>query len=108
MGGKKKGRLALAQMTTLKDTITLGVQVGSRSNRTEAPILELRKLLAQHCIGFYSPEVKEFALVLRVGGEVQEFDFEGCERIRRSRKEKYITVDVGLPSYRWNSATDEG
>ena len=54
----------------------------------------------------YSDEIDEFALILRIGGRMQEFDFEGCERIRRSRKNRYITVDLGFPSRRWKSASD--
>jgi hypothetical protein len=37
---------------------------------------------------------------------MQEFDFEGCERIRRNRKDKYITVDVGFPSRKWRGVFD--
>jgi len=37
---------------------------------------------------------------------MQEFNFEGCERIRRNRKDLYITVDLGFPSYRWKGSTD--
>jgi hypothetical protein len=66
----------------------------------------MRRLLAIYCQGPYSSEIQEFALILRVGGEMQEFNFEGCERIRRSHKEKYITVDLGFPSSRWKGATD--
>ena len=87
-------------------SITLGVQTSREDNRTDKPVLEFRKLLAACCLGSYSPEIREFALILRVGGEMQEFDFEGCERIRRNRKQKYITVDLGFPSDRWKGATD--
>lgn len=37
---------------------------------------------------------------------MQEFDFEGCERIRRNRKQKYITLDLGFPSNKWKKASD--
>ncbi len=37
---------------------------------------------------------------------MQEFDFEGCERIRRNRRDKYITVDLGFPSRKWRSVAD--
>jgi len=93
-------------MTELTDTITLGVQSSGDDDRTDKHVLELRKLLAASCKGPYSEEVSEFALVLRIGGNMQEFDFEGCERIRRNRKEKYITVDLGFPSRRWKGVTD--
>ena len=87
-------------------TITLGMQTSREDNRTSGPVLEMRKLLAEHCQGPYSPEIDEFALILRVGGDMQEFDFEGCERIRRNQRQKYITLDLGFPSYRWKGAID--
>jgi hypothetical protein len=87
-------------------TVTIGVQTSREDDRTDKPILEFRKLLAEHCRGPYSSEVREFALILRIGGEMQEFDFEGCDRVRRNRKEKYITVDLGFPSFRWKGVAD--
>ena len=93
-------------MTELTDTITLGAQTSGEDDRTAKHVLELRKLLAKRCKGPYSEEISEFALVLRIGGDMQEFDFEGCERIRRNRKDKYITVDLGFPSRKWRGVTD--
>src|SRR6266446_1695301 len=94
-------------MTNLESaTITLGVQTSREDDRTQKPVLAIRRLMAEYCQGPYSPEIEKFALVLRVGGEMQEFNFEGCERIRRNRKQKYTTVDLGYPSYRWKAATD--
>jgi hypothetical protein len=87
-------------------TITLGMQTSREDSRTNDHVLAMRGLLATHCQGPYSPEIKEFALIMRIGGEMQEFNFEGCERIRRNRKQKYITVDLGFPSKRWKGATD--
>jgi hypothetical protein len=93
-------------MTKLTDTITLGAQTSGEDDRTDKHILGLRRLLATYCKGPYSEEISEFALVLRIGGDMQEFDFEGCERIRRNRKDKYITVDLGFPSRRWKGVDD--
>ena len=93
-------------MTDLTDTITLGVQSSGDDDRTDKHVLEFRKLLAASCKGPYSEELSEFALVLRIGGKMQEFDFQGCERIRRNRKDKTITVDLGFPSRRWRGVTD--
>jgi hypothetical protein len=87
-------------------TITLGAQTSREDDRTGRPILEFRRLMAEHCQGPYSPEIREFALILRIGGDMQEFNLEGCERIRRNRKEKYITLDLAFPSSRWKGATD--
>jgi hypothetical protein len=87
-------------------TITLGMQTSGEDRRTEPHVIQLRKLLAAHCNGPYSTEIAEFAPILRVGGDMQEFDFRGCERIRRNRKSAYITVDIALPSQEWKNRTD--
>jgi len=100
-----KLRYICALVTELIDTVTLGVQSSGDDDRTGKHVLELRKLLAAHCKGPYSDEISEFALVLRVGGNMQEFDFEGCERIRRNRKDRYITVDLGFPSRKWRGVS---
>jgi hypothetical protein len=89
------------------DTVTLGMQTSREDNRTSQHVLPLRKLLAAHCKGPYSSEVREFALILRIGGEMLEFDFKGCERIRRNKKNAYITVDLGFPSSEWKGQSDE-
>jgi hypothetical protein len=94
-------------MTETTDTVTLGMQTSGDDDHTNEHVLDLRKLMATHCKGPYSEEVVEFALILRIGGDMQEFDFEGCERIRRNRKGRYITVDLGFPSRRWRGVSDE-
>src|ERR1700743_2755605 len=93
-------------MTSLHDTVTLGMQTSGDDDRTDTHVLALRKLLAANCVGPYCDEIAEFALILRIGGNMQEFDFEGCERIRRNRKEKYITVDLGFPPHRWRNRSN--
>jgi hypothetical protein len=88
------------------DTITLGAQTSREDNRTSQHFVELRKLLNRHCRGPYSNEIAEFALILRIGGDMQQFDFEGCDRIRRNRKDRYVAVDLGFPSWRWKNQDD--
>jgi hypothetical protein len=87
-------------------TVTLGMQTSGLDERTHECVMQLRRLLALHCQGPYSPEISEFALILRIGGDLQEFDFEGCDRLRRNRKQKYITADLGVPTYRWRGVSD--
>ena len=91
----------------MRDTISLGAQTSGDDDRTDEHVLGLRKLMATHCKGPYSEEVVEFALLLRIGGNMQEFDFEGCERIRRNRKTRHIQVDLGFPSRRWRGVSNE-
>ena len=86
--------------------VTLGMQTSREDRKTGSHVLEMRRLLAEYCNKSYSPEINEFALVLRIGGEMQEFNFEGCDRIRRNRKARYITLDLGFPSMHWKGAED--
>jgi hypothetical protein len=93
-------------VTVSSEAITLGAQTSAEDDKTMKHVVDLRGLLASCCTGPYSADVAEFALILRLGGDLNDFDFEGCERIRRSRKERYITVDIGFPSRCWKHATD--
>jgi hypothetical protein len=88
------------------DTVTLGAQTSGDDDRTQGHVLVFRKLLRTFCHGPYAADIDEFALVLRIGGNMQEFA-EGCDRIRRRRKSKYITVDIGYPSHQWRGRSDE-
>ena len=86
--------------------ITFGVQTSFDDDRTSAHVLQLRRLLDRHCVRKYCDEIAEFAPVLRVGGKMQAFDFEGCEKVRRNRLKRYITVDVALPAREWRGRDD--
>jgi hypothetical protein len=70
--------------------------------------LRLRKLLEKHCNGPYSDEVKGFALILRIDGSLKQYGAEGVDRMRRRKKEEYITADICIPGRRWKgvSATE--
>ncbi|MFZ0577994.1 MAG: hypothetical protein WAM41_10870 [Psychrobacillus psychrotolerans] len=48
------------------------------------------------------------APILRVDGELWYWEFEGCEKLRLSKKYRYITIDVGMLRSRWegNNAKD--
>jgi len=86
-----------------KDTILVGVQAGdvTSSRATDPHIRPLRNLLEAHCVGPYSPDVDEFSLVFRVDGDIWHWEQEGCDRMRRSKKKRYITIDIYVPRSRW-------
>ena len=94
-------------MSKMISSITVGVQMGDLQSeeRVGPHITTLCKLLDQYCKGLYSKEVKEFALVLRIDGNLWHWDKEGCERLRRSFKEEYITIDIMMPKSRWQNQT---
>ena len=87
------------------DTITLGVQSGSTeaSDATRPFFMPLRKLLAKHCVGPYSKDIVEFAPILRIDGDVWAWHFEGCEALKLNRRERYVTIDIGVPEERWRA-----
>jgi len=87
--------------------ITIGVQVGGpkADEATNKHVLALRKVIREHLKGPYSPDVNEFALLLRVPGEIGRWDWfvEGCSRLRRNQKDRYISIDIGIPPDRWQN-----
>lgn len=90
-----------------KFTVKVGVQSGDipSSQATDPHISPLRKLLHAYCRGPYSSEVDEFSLVFRVDGDIYHWEQEGCDRMRRSRKERYITIDIYVPRSRWEGVS---
>lgn len=96
-----------ATMNSNKPTVIVGVQAGDvpASRATDPHIRPLRKLLQAHCRGPYSPEVDELSLVIRIDGDIDHWEKEGCDRMRRSKKERYITIDIYVPRSRWEGVS---
>ncbi|MFB9328272.1 hypothetical protein ACFFSY_20270 [Paenibacillus aurantiacus] len=69
-------------------------------------MIELRQLFKTYCNKEYSLEIKEFANVLRVDGDIRAWNFVGCQKLRINRKDKYITVDVGMPREKWEAQSE--
>lgn len=86
-----------------KPTILVGGDIGgpAAARATTPHTRPLRNLLEAHCRGPYSPDVDEFSLVLRVDGDIAYWEQEGCDRMRRSKKKRYITIDIYVPQWRW-------
>ncbi|MGG0175385.1 hypothetical protein [Gottfriedia acidiceleris] len=87
---------------------TFGAEMGDAfaADAVSPNLIQLRKLLIQHCNKVYCNEIDEIAPILRVDGEFSDFNFEGTERLRLSKKFRYITIDVGMPQASWRSKTD--
>ena len=83
--------------------ITFGAQMGdSASSKAVSPhLVELQQLLYKHCDKIYCEEIDEIAPILRVDGDLWYWEFEGCEKLRLSKKYRYITIDVGMTRSRW-------
>lgn len=88
--------------------VTVGAQMGDKraSNVVTPHFMALKRMLNRFCAKEYSREVREFAFVLRVDGEIWHWNLEGCDRMRRSKKDRYITIDVYVPRRRWDGVED--
>lgn len=90
--------------------ITFGADIGDASaGKAVSPhLFELRKLIYRFCDKIYCEEIDEIAPILRVDGDLAYWEFEGCEKLRLSKKHRYITIDIGMPRSRWegNNAKD--
>ncbi|MDA8212700.1 MAG: hypothetical protein M0021_12595 [Clostridia bacterium] len=86
-----------------KAVITFGSQMGDNkaAEAVQLHLIKLRKLLKKYCKEPYSDVINEFAPIARVDGEIWHWDFEGCQKLRLNRKERYITIDIGVPRNRW-------
>lgn len=89
----------------MTSTVKLPVQMGCKNadKATDFHVMELRNLLSSFCKSDYCSEIDEFVLILRVDGEIWHWNFEGCQKLRRNRKERYITIDIGVPRDRWEN-----
>jgi len=86
--------------------ITIGAQCGGPKDGGIGDFkVDLFHLLGQHCADTYCDSVDEFALVLRINGTLDSFGAESIERIRRSKKDRCITVDIVIPMERWQPLT---
>ena len=86
-----------------KAYITFGSQMGDQkaAEVVQPHLIELRKLLKKYCNIPYASEVVEFAPIARIDGEIWSWNFEGCQKLRINKRERYITIDVGMPKNRW-------
>lgn len=90
-----------------KAYITFGAQIGDMEadDAVSPHLIALRRLLRKYCNHKYAPELDEFAPIGRIDGEGWYWNFEGCEKLRLSKKYRYITVDIGMPRHRWQGVS---
>lgn len=72
-----------------------------------ALIRNLSLLAREHCQGPYGSQINGFALVVRVSAEIKQYGVETIERIRRNKKDRYITADIVIPENRWKGLSQE-
>ena len=44
----------------------------------------------------------DIVLSLRVSGRIADFGFDGCSRLRRNKRKRQLTMDIGVSRVKWN------
>ncbi len=92
------------------NSFSLGAQIGGPDYRPEARIQEqqLRDAL-NRWTGDYSTDVREFAFLLRIDGEIHRYtdlwQIVGAQKAKRKRD--WIEVEIGIPKAWWQEAKND-
>jgi len=88
-----------------KGILSIGCQ-SSGPNRGIGKIkVDLYNLIYKNCSSTHCSEVDHFALVLRVGGRVTDYNDEKIWKLRRRKKDRYIGIDIDIPVSVWSDKT---
>ena len=86
--------------------ISIGAQCGGPEDGGLGDIkIDLWKQFMRHCKNSYCPAIAHYALVLRIGGEFQDYGPESIEKMRRNKADKTIGVDIVIPQKIWHGRT---
>jgi hypothetical protein len=91
------------------NSFSLGAQIGGRfSKEADAQEQELRNLF-NRWTGDYSSDVREFAFILRIDGELHKYtamwNIRGAQKARRKRD--WIEVEIGIPESWWRESRSD-
>lgn len=89
--------------------ITIFGQMGDKNayKAVGSHFVELTKLLDQYCDKPYCKDVDQFLVAFRVDGDIWYFEFEGFEKLRLSKKNRYISIDVFIPRDKWENIEEK-
>ena len=96
-------------MTTIPDeAFSVSAQFGGGAGSTviKPHFFALKKALRPAGNAIPCDLLQQIAFILRVDGDIVQFNFEGCENVDLNRKKKYISIDVGVPVKRWQGRSD--
>jgi hypothetical protein len=98
------------ESTASKNTFSMGAQIGGPDYLATAQHQEqqLRNAFNQW-IGNYSPDVKEFAFLLRIDGSIHRYtemwQIRGAQKAKLKRN--WIEVEIGIPQEWWLQSRDD-
>lgn len=85
--------------------IAFGGQLGDqKADKAVGQFLpRINILLNEHCNKAYCKDVDEMAPAIFVDGDLWYWEFEGFQRLRLSKKYRYIEIHIGMPRERWEN-----
>jgi len=86
--------------------ISIGVVNGGPEDGGLGDIkVDLWRLFASHCHSTYCPGIAHYALALKIDGEFLQFGAESIQKIRFSKRDRFIGADIIVPEIVWRGMT---
>ncbi len=86
--------------------ISIGVVNGGPEDGGLGDIkVDLWRLFIQHCHSTYCPSIAHYALVIKIDGEILQFGAESIQKIRFSKRDRFIGADISVPEIVWRDMT---
>ena len=104
--GGRRGRGETLAGTRIMDIISIGAQAGGPKDGGIGRIkVDLYKALRSTCASTHCAAIDQYAVVIRVDGDLHTFGEEGIARLRFAKKRRYITADIQIPKGVWADKT---
>ena len=82
--------------------ISIGVVNGGPEDGGLGDIkVDLWRLFVHHCHSTYCQSIAHYALVLKIDGEILQFGAESIQKIRFSKRDRFIGADIVVPEIVW-------
>ncbi len=87
----------------MTSNISIGCEVGGPEGYEISKLkIPLAQALERHVTSAHCHEIDHYALVLRIDGSLAKFGEEGLARIRLSKANRHISIDIQIPEHVWH------
>ena len=87
----------------MPSNVSIGCEVGGPEGYEISKLkIPLAQALERHVTSTHCLEIDHYALVLRIDGSLAKFGQEGLARIRLSKANRYISIDIQIPEHVWH------
>ena len=87
----------------MPSNVSIGCEVGGPEGYEISKLkIPLAQALERHVTSTHCLEIDHYALVLRIDGSLAKFGEEGLARIRFSKVNRNISIDIQIPEHVWH------